>query len=134
MGFDFRVAPFHILFRMIKADCDPCTWMETKGSYSIMLLPVHFYSLGVSSHRSLRSFWMFHRVSALFLSWATSSSFSFWLITLVNPRALRMHGRLRKTSFSIPYIPCQNKKSTERRNGIYKTMATGPEFEKRHCI
>ncbi|KAB0343023.1 hypothetical protein FD754_019949, partial [Muntiacus muntjak] len=37
--------------------------------------------------------------------WSTSSSFSFWLVKLVNPvnpRAFRIHGRLRKTSFSMP--------------------------------
>lgn len=72
-------------------------------------------------YRSLRSFWMFHNVSALFFSWATSSSFSFWLMTLVNPELLRTAGRLKKTSLSMPYMPCHKKRD-------YSDINTSPQI------
>lgn len=77
------------------------------------MLFFYCWNLTFLSYRSLRSFWTFHSVSALFLSWVTSSSFSFWLMTLVRPEALRTEGRLKKTSFSMPYMPCHKQKRSD---------------------
>lgn len=74
------------------------------------MLFFYCWNLTFTSYRSLISFWTLHSVSALFLSWVTSSSFSFWLMTLVRPEALRTEGRLKKTSFSMPYMPCHKQK------------------------
>lgn len=57
---------------------------------------------------SFRSFWMVHRVSALFLSWDTSSSVRLMLTTLLTPLLFSTHGRDRKTSSSMPYMSCPN--------------------------
>lgn len=61
-----------------------------------------------SAQMSLRSFWMPHSVSALFLSWATSSSVRVMLTTLATPVLFSTHGRDRKTSSPIPYMLCRN--------------------------
>ena len=55
-------AKIHML-RKIQANCAPCTWMKTKGSWLITLQFLSFYSLAARSHKSFRSFWMLHRVS-----------------------------------------------------------------------
>lgn len=115
-----------------EANCDLRTRPKAEGS-RLATLEVGFYSLEADSHRSLRSFWMSHRVSALFLSWATSSSFSFWLMTLVSPRALRMHGRLRKTSFSMPYIPCRGNKSIQSRHEAMVRMNRRAVLNTNNC-
>lgn len=57
---------------------------------------------------SFRSFWMPHRVSALFLSWDTSASVRVMLTTLLTPVLFSTQGRDRKTSSPIPYMSCRN--------------------------
>lgn len=96
--------------------------MSRAPTFAHNTLFFYCWNLTLVNYISLRSFWMLHNVSALFFSWATSSSFSFWLMTLVNPEALRTQGRLRKTSFSMPYVPCHKQNSallTETRNSRF---------------